>query len=180
MDTRTRTRRLTVGGICVALSVISVVLASIVPGFELTLYGVSSVFIAVMIIETGLSAGVMVYIATILLSLVLVPNKLGIIPYVFFFGIYPVIKFFAEKLRNPVGQVAVKVVCFTAIFGVAWFFFKALFFANIDLPKGMPFWALAIAAVLIFVLYDFILTLIIKIYRRKVKRDMPKEIKLSK
>jgi hypothetical protein len=171
---------MTVGGVCVALSVISVVLASIVPGFELTLYGVSSVFIAVMIVETGIPAGVMVYVATVFLSLILVPNKLGIIPYVFFFGIYAIVKYFAEKVKNPVGQVAIKVVCFAAIFGVAWFFFKALFFANIDLPKGVPFWVLAIVAVLVFVLYDYILTLIIKIYRRKVKHDIPKDFKLSK
>ena len=126
------------GGVCVALSVVSVMISSMIPGLELTFYGVSSIFTAVMIIESGLAGGALTYVASSLLCIMIVPNKIAVIPFIFFFGLYGFIKYFAERYRNPVGQIAVKVICFALIFGIAWFFFKALFFGNIVLLSGRP------------------------------------------
>ena len=46
-----------------ALSVVTLFLASFVPGFELTLYAVSSLYTAVMIMETRVKGGGLFYIA---------------------------------------------------------------------------------------------------------------------
>jgi hypothetical protein len=179
MDAKAKTRRMTMGGVCVALSVVSVMISSMIPGLELTFYGVSSIFTAVMIIESGLAGGALTYVASSLLCIMIVPNKIAVIPFIFFFGLYGFIKYFAERYRNPVGQIAVKVICFALIFGIAWFFFKALFFGNIVLPSKFPAWALAAAGLCGFILYDYIMTLIIKLYRSRIKHDRPKDIKLS-
>ncbi len=160
-----------------ALSVVCLYFASFVPGFELTLYAVSSFFVTAMVIETKPKGGVLLVVATAILGFLLIPNKLGILPYVFFFGIYPIGKYFAEKPKRAAVQIPIKIAFFLVIFVVAFLFFKELFFGNIQLPEYSP-WILLVGGVVMFLVYDYILTLFIKLYHRKIKRD-EKEIKLS-
>ena len=89
MSERSRkTNRLALGGIFLALTVVSLFIASVVPGIELTFYALSSVFIGLMILETGIGGGLLVYAAAALLGFLLIPNKAAVVPFIFFFGIY--------------------------------------------------------------------------------------------
>jgi hypothetical protein len=173
-----RTQNIAIGGICLAGSVVSVFLASVVPGAELTLYAVSSLFVAVMILETGMRGGCIMYAGTILLCLILIPNKLALIPYVFFFGLYGIIKFYAEKNRLPVVQLGIKALVFLIVFGVGFLFFKELFFGNIRIPD-FPMPVLAVAGLAFLFLYDFIFTQLIQLYRKRVRRT-EKDISVGK
>jgi hypothetical protein len=173
-----RTQNIAIGGICLAGSVVSVLLASVVPGAELTLYAVSSLFVAVMILEAGMRGGWMMYAGTILLCLILVPNKLAMIPYIFFFGLYGIVKFYAEKSRRPVVQLGIKAVVFLLVFGLGYLFFRELFFGNIQLPD-FPTAVLAVAGLAFLFLYDFIFTQLIQLYRKRVRRT-EKEISVGK
>jgi hypothetical protein len=172
------TSNIAIGGICLAGSVLSVFLASIIPGAELTLYAVSSLFVAVMIIEAGMRGGWMVYGGTILLSFILIPNKLALIPYVFFFGLYGIIKYYSEQNRHAAIQLGIKASVFLVVFGIGYLFFRELFFGNIKIPElSLPI--LAFAGLAFLFLYDFIFTQIIQIYRRRVRRT-EKEISVGK
>ncbi len=173
-----RTQNIAIGGICLAGSVLSLFLASIVPGAELTLYAVSSLFVAVMIIEAGMRGGWMMYSGTILLCLILIPNKFAVIPYIFFFGLYGIIKFYAEKNKHPAIQLAVKAAVFLAVFGGGYLFFRELFFGNIQLPD-FPLPILALVGLAFLFLYDFIFTQIVHLYRKRIKRT-DKEILVGK
>ena len=157
------------GGICVALATASLYFASFVPGVELTLYAASSIFVAVMVEEKGLGGGLMVYAGAAILAFILMPGKLGILPFVFFFGIYPLIKFYAERIKNIPAQFAVKIGCFCVVFFVAYIFFKEMFFEGITLPGKLPEVVIAAGGILMFVVYDYVLTMLIKLYRRRVK-----------
>lgn len=166
-----KTYKIALSGICLALSVISLFLAGTVPGAEMTLYAVSGFFTGIVILETGVKGGIGLYVASVILSFVVVPNKIAIIPYVFFFGIYGFIKYFAEKLQNVVLQIGAKVSAFVIVFGIAFWGFKELFFGNINLPDA-PVWLMAIGGIAMFVLYDYIYTLAIVIYRKRIKREI--------
>jgi hypothetical protein len=173
-----RTQNIAIGGICLAGSVLSVFIASIVPGAELTLYAVSSIFVAVLIIEAGLRGGWMMYGGTILLCLILIPNKLALIPYVFFFGLYGIIKYFAEQRRQPVVQLAMKAFVFLVVFGIGYLFFREIFFGNIQLPD-FPVPILVLVGLAFLFLYDFIFTQLIQLYRKRIRRT-EKEFSLGK
>ncbi|HPR23918.1 MAG TPA: hypothetical protein PLM92_01865 [Bacillota bacterium] len=177
MNSSKNTFKTAFGGICLAFTVVAVFMASIIPGLELTFYAVSSVFTAAVIIESGIKSGFMLYGASCVLCFILIPDKAALIPFVFFFGIYGVIKFLAEKARNPFVQIIIKTLFFMVIFGSGFFFFKSLFFGNISLPD-YSLWVLIPGSLLIFILYDYIYTLMIKLYRQRIKRDQ-KGIKLS-
>lgn len=165
-----RAYKLALGGICLAASVAALVAASVIPGMELTLYAVSSAFVAVMVLEGGLGFGLMGYAGTLALGFTLVPNKLALLPFAVFFGIYPLIKFIGEKPRNPVIQLAVKGMVFLAVLSAAFVGFRELLFGTLNLPD-FPWWAIFAAGLIVFYLYDYILTLILDLYRRRIRRS---------
>lgn len=167
------------GGICLALTVVFMFSASIVPGVELTLYAISSLFIAVMIIETGVKGGIGLYAAAVLLGLLIVPNKVGVLPYACLFGIYGILKYYIEKIKNPVVQVLLKVAFFAAILFIGLVALKGLLLGGIKLPE-LPVALLIAAGVLFLLLYDVIYTLLIRMYRKRFKKPQKVRFGLSK
>lgn len=177
--TNKKTFKLALGGICLALSVVFMFGASFVPGVELTLYALSSLFIAVMIIETGVKGGILLYAAAVLLGLLIVPNKLGILPYACLFGIYGILKYFIEKIKNPILQVILKIVFFASVLSAAFFGFKGLLLGSVNLPD-LPAAVLIAAGVVFLLLYDLIYTLLIRIYRKRFRKPETVSFQLSK
>lgn len=159
-------RRAALGGLLLALSLICIYGASFVPGFEITLYTLSSVFVPIMMIETKGKGGWALYGACSILALVLLPNKLAAFPYIFFFGIYGLIKFYVEKIKNPILQLSLKFVIFTVIMVVAYRFFYDLFFSVITLKEG-PAIVLLLLGEFLFFLYDILLTGAINFYYKR-------------
>ena len=171
-----RTGKIALGGICTALAVIFMFGASFVPGIELTLYLISSLFTAVMVIEAGIAGGLSVFAASSLLGLILVPNKLALIPYVICFGYYAVLKLFIEKTKSGVLQIILKVIYFAAILFVGLFFFKSVFTAGVHMPDW-PVGGLFAAGLVMMILYDYVMTFLIGWYRRRFKGS-PENLKL--
>lgn len=157
------------GGICLALTIIFMFGASIVPSVELTLYAVSSLFIAVVIMESGVKGGVALYIAAILLGVLIVPDKVSVLPYACIFGLYGIVKYYIEKIRKPAAQVILKILFFAAAMTAALIALKGLLFGSRDLPN-LPMWLLIIGGVLVLLFYDFIYTLLIQIYAKRFRK----------
>lgn len=177
--TNKKTYRLALGGICLALTILFMFGASIAPGVELTLYAISSLFVAVMILESGVKGGVTLYIAAVLLGLLIVPNKVGVLPYVGLFGLYGIVKFFIEKLKKPVGQMILKILFFAAVTTVALTALRGLLFGGSNLPD-FPVLVLIGAGVVMLLLYDLIYTLLIRIYCSRFHKNKQIHFKLSK
>lgn len=161
-----KSKLVALGGLLLALSLISLYAASFVPGFEITLYTISSIFVPIMMIESKGKGGWLLYIASSILAFFLLPNKVAAIPYIFFFGIYGLIKFYIEKIKNPIVQIILKLCVFNIIVIVAYNFFYSLFFGTITLKDTSPF-ILLIAGEVFFVVYDMILSWLINYYYRR-------------
>ena len=94
MKRGSNTFKIALGGIFLALTMVCLFAASIVPGIELTLFACSSFFTAFMILESGVGGAVLLFAAASLLGLIILPNKLAMIPFIFLFGYYGILKFF--------------------------------------------------------------------------------------
>ena len=171
-----RTGKIALGGICTALAVIFMFGASFVPGIELTLYLISSLFTAVMIIEAGAAGGLSVFAASSLLGLILVPNKLALIPYIFCFGYYAVLKLYIEKIKSGVLQITLKVIYFAAVLLIGLLVFKSVLTAGVHMPDW-PVGGLIAAGLVMMILYDYVMTFLINWYRRRFKGS-PENLKL--
>jgi hypothetical protein len=162
------TKKVTLNGILGALAVISLLLAAVLPTNRLSFYALSSFFVAITIIEYGIKAGWLLYAATALLSLIVLPDKLAIVPYVIFFGIYGIIKLYIERINKIVLEYILKVIYFNICLVAAYYFIKQVFFESIKI--NLPWWLLIIALEIVFIVYDYVYTLFIRYYREKLQK----------
>ena len=95
------------------------------------------------------------------------------------FGLYGIVKFYIEKLKNPVAQVMLKVVFFAAVTTVAFTALKSLLFGGSSLPD-FPIWVLIGAGIIMLLLYDLIYTLLIRIYCDRFRKEKKIHFELSK
>lgn len=167
---------LALGGILLAVSVVCLYLSSFVPGVEMTPLALASLCVAIMLTETK-PLWTLVFASTVaILALIIVPNKIAIIPYVFFFGPYPVIKLFAEKAKSILLRWTIKIAGFAVLFSVGYMALGTLLFGTIKLPEW-SIWLIVGAGLVFFVIYDILLTLLMDFYKKRIKRER-REIKL--
>lgn len=164
------TKKIALNGILGALAVICLLLATVLPTNRLSFYALSSFFIAVSIIESGARAGWIFYLATSLLALIIVPDKLGIIPYAIFFGLYGLVKYYIEKLDKIIIEYVLKFIYFNISAGIAVLTVSRLF--GFEMSVKLPWWLLIAALEIVFFIYDVVYTLFINYYREKLKPRM--------
>jgi hypothetical protein len=164
----TNTKKIAAGGVMAALCVVSLIIAAVLPINKLSLYTLSSFFVSVFVIEYGLKAGWIFYIATSLLSVIIVPDKLAIVPYLIFFGLYGIIKYYIEKLDSILVEYVLKYIYFNAAAGLAYLFASRVIMAEIDI--GYALWIVIIVLEVLFFIYDYVYTLFIKYYNEKIKK----------
>ncbi len=161
---KSNSRSIALCGIFLAAAMAALIAASFVPGIELSLLAVSTVVGAFAVIEAGPKYGIVFYAAASLLGLIIVPVKTVMIPYIMFFGLYPVVKYFAEKNSKPLIQLLIKSVYFAAVLIIAYFVLFQIFFGSVKLPGSVPTAVILPASVVLFFLLDAILTAVINVY----------------
>jgi hypothetical protein len=161
-----RTKMVALGGILLSMSLVTLFLASFIPGAELSLYALSSLYVAIIIIETKAKNGWIFYVASCLLAFLIIPNKLVLLPYVLFFGLYGVVKYYIEKIGKQAIEIVLKLVFFTFVWGIGTLFFRELLLGNIELPN-LPVLVLIIGALIMFLVYDYLFTLMIGFYQKR-------------
>ncbi len=162
------TRKLALGAVSAAFVVATLYLIPVVPTNTISLYALSSFFVAVMIIEVGLFYGWAFYAATSLLALLVVPDKMSVLPYIAFFGFYGLIKYYIEKIKYLPAQYLVKFACFNIALAAAYFVARQLFEQAVS--SRLPVAAIAAVLQAIFLVYDYVYTLFIRYYMQKLRR----------
>jgi hypothetical protein len=190
--TRIPTKQLTAAAIMLAVTVALQFAAAMLPLSDLTVMAVCGAVLYMAAVYIGLPAGVMLYVAAVLLGLLIVPNRFALLPYLFCFGPYAILKIPVERLcnrnnykldRQPVSdrdfpyrvdtqikrakskpslilEYLLKLILFSVLTGAAFFIFGSAFFDISTLPKGFPLPLFGVAAAVMFLVYDRILTLV--------------------
>ncbi|MHB8063962.1 MAG: hypothetical protein ACYDG2_15255 [Ruminiclostridium sp.] len=166
MNNNKRVKSITLSGILLAFTVICVFLATVLPTSVLSLYAISSLFIAVIILEFGTKAGWAFYLASSILSIVLIP-RLEVIPFVVFFGLYGLLKLYIEKLRSRVLEYILKLIYFNMCLALGLLFLKELILDGVNL--SVPIYIAAALLELVFLVYDYVYTLFIRFYATRLK-----------
>lgn len=167
-DNKLNTGKIALNGILGALALICLFLATVLPTNRLSLYALSSFFISVVIVESGIKAGWLFYVSTALLALIILPEKLGLVPYIIFFGFYGILKYYIEKLDKLILEYILKFIYFNLCIGTAWLLIRQFFIAEITVR--LPWFVVIIVLEIIFLIYDFVYTLFVAYYRDKLKK----------
>ncbi len=162
-----KSKKIALGGIITLFSVVSLYLASVVPTNRLFFLALSSFFISAIVIENGSKQALLVYISSSLLSLIIIPNKLIVLPYIFFFGYYAVLKSLIEKANKLPTEWLLKLLSYNIAMYAVYLLTSKMFFDSITVK--LPIWVVFIAMQIIFILYDYSFSLAIQYYNTRLK-----------
>ena len=147
-------------GLLVALTLVILYATSIIPISTLSILTVASCLIPISIIRTSIKNTILVYIASSILSFFLVQINIALY-YTFFFGIYGIVKYFIEKAKNIPLELLLKLIAFNVLLGIVYLITKS--FLGI-LSPNLPLWILWLVAQIVFLVYDYALTLAISFF----------------
>ncbi|GKX66909.1 hypothetical protein [Inconstantimicrobium mannanitabidum] len=155
------------GGLFTALSIVLLYLACILPTNKIALLVLASAMIPLMVVTCNVKYAFLVYVATSALSFIL-PNKGIMILYICIFGLFGIIKYFAEKTHNRIFEYLIKYAYFNLTLFVSYVLFNFLLLPidNYKISIGL----LLVLAEILFGLYDYLLTIFISYFINKLKR----------
>jgi len=156
-------------GVLLGLNQLFIILSSVIETNTLLIFAVAALIVGIVIVEFGGKNGVLFYVASCILGFLLTFNKVEIITYILFFGIYSIIKYMIEKkVQNKVVEVAVKFIYFNISLLIMYFVVKI--FITIQL-----YWWMILGVQILFFIYDYAFTIFINYYitniRPKINRN---------
>ena len=92
--------------------------------------------------------------------------------YAVFFGLYALVKFYIEQIGKTPLEILLKLLFFGSAVFVLLYFFKELFLGAVGIPVEYPLWLLLAASAVIFLLYDYVFTMVIQFYRHRIQRKV--------
>lgn len=160
------TRKTALTGILSAFIVLILFLESITPTGKLGFYVLAGFILAVIVLETGVKWGWVAFVVTSLAGLIVVPEKLNVLPYILFFGIYTILKFHIESLRRPWIEILLKFAAFNLFLWPAWSIART--FLPQSLTQGVKIIIAGIILQMAFAIYDILFTAWIRYYFEKI------------
>lgn len=154
-------------GVLLALNQIFIIASSIIETNTILFFFAAALIIGIVIIEFGLRSGVAFYLASCILGYILTFNKVEIITYIGFFGLYSILKyliekFFVNKKASVIFEIITKVIIFDILIVIIYLITRL--FININLA-----WWLVLIGQVAFVLYDYAFTVFINSYINRIK-----------
>lgn len=161
-----KSKNMAESGILVALTLIVLFSTSILSISTLSLMTVASCLIPIAIIRTSVKNALLVYISSSILSFMLVPTNIAIY-YTLFFGIYGILKHFIENFRNILLEILLKLISFNILLGITYLITKTFLGFVYPSVSLLLLWT---AAQIVFLIYDYALTLAISFFLNRFNK----------
>lgn len=156
-------RKIAYGGILLALNIILLLLVNIIPINTLFLMGLASLPISIIIMEYGPKLGTIFYMASVILSFIVMTNKSQWILYIFTFGIYGLIKYVIEKDRSFFTEYIMKIISANILIFITYFILKNFIYIPVNLFTIIIFQ-------MAFLIYDYVYSRFIDYYNIRLRK----------
>lgn len=169
-QSRLLTRQLSLGGLLTAFILILLAVKVYLPTGDLALLCLTSLCLAVGVIELDLRSALIIFAAAALLSLAW-PGIAAAYPFVVFFGPYPLIRALIDRMFGRITAALLKLVTGNILVALAVVFF-AWAELQIVADRYTFFWLLApILLQAALLAYDYILGILIQFYVVRIRRN---------
>lgn len=162
-----KTRKIALGAIVSALSIVMMLLTSVLPVGTYALPCFAGILLIVVVVECGPFRALAVYFCVSVLSFLLVSDKEAALYYTLVLGIYPVLKSFFEGIRRRWLSFTVKLVYFNISALCAYYISIFLLAVPVEsfslFGVNLPFVFLILGNV-VFIAYDMCLSRLVRIY----------------
>ena len=170
------------GGIIASLSLLILLFSLLFPVMSLTLPAIAGLLLCVVVMEIGARFGLCVYFVVSVLTFLLPVHRESAILYVLFFGIYPILKYLFERMDRLMCW-SLKLIVFNLSAAISYLLFSSAFGFNVILEAsqfsnqiGFSSDVILLGTVLLFfanlcfLLYDYAVSIFIKLYRLRFQK----------
>ena len=161
--------RVAFGGMLAAVSLVLMLLTRAVPFSEMALPGVAGVRLIFAVMEMGAGWARVIYAAVSLLSLLVAFENGAALYYILFFGLYPIVKNYVERIPLRPAQLAAKLVICN-VCAAAVYFATVKLFGVPGLVGRYGAVPVLIAVNAVFFLYDYALSRLVVLYVYKIRK----------
>lgn len=148
--------RVALGGIVSSFCLLSMFLTGVIPAFSLVLPMVSGLLLLIMILEVNIRWAALTYAAVGLLSLFVTYDKEAALIFIMFFGLYPLLQTFLNRIKPLILRIAVKLLVFNVIIA-AYFQLNVMLFGLEEMMAGLEDMGGISAGTLLLILNPFFL-----------------------
>lgn len=163
---RKRSKTIALSAILCSLGVLFLYFGAVLEIFDLTMGALASIIIIFSVIEMGGKSPYLIYAVTSLLSVLLLPNKFPALLYIFFAGIYPILKEKFERLHYVLSWILKLSVFNTSLLILVFFTKYLLHIPDTEMDYTWIVFGLGNAT---FILYDVAVSKIITFYLIKIR-----------
>lgn len=150
-------------GVLLGLNQLFIILSSVIETNTIILFAAAALIVGVVIVEFGGKSGIVFYIASCILGFFLTFNKIEIITYILFFGLYSIVKHILETKINK------KMILYVVKFSYFNIALIAMYFAvKLFIPFKLVWWMI-LAAQALFLIYDYAFAIFITSYANNIK-----------
>jgi hypothetical protein len=157
-----------------SMSLVFLYLASVLPTMRIVAYFLSSVFVMGLVLEEEIGLSFLMFAVVSLLSMLLMPNILRVVPYVLFFGHYGIGKYYIQtRVKDKVVRYILKLLYYNVALVLMYLLAREVIEQDL-LDIGIAFWLVIIIAEAAFVLYDYLFTKVTAYYFNNIRRLLMK------
>lgn len=165
-------------GVATALSVVMLFLGSIFWVLGYTMPLVASLVMIILLDSISQKSALLTFISTSIISFILFNDKECVLLYILFFGYYPLIRDKINDIKPKFLSYLLKFITFNAAMVLTQVLCVYVFGIPFDDMLGK--WGIVVFVLclnLVFVVFDKLYTLLLKLYRIKLKKKVEKYIK---
>lgn len=165
-------------GVATALSVVMLFLGSIFWVLGYTMPLVASLVMIILLDSISQKSALLTFVSTSIISFILLNDKECVLLYVLFFGYYPLIRDKINDIKPKFLSYLLKFITFNAAMVLTQVLCVYVFGIPFDDMLGK--WGIVVFVLclnLVFVVFDKLYTLLLKLYRIKLKKKVEKYIK---
>lgn len=165
-------------GVATALSVVMLFLGTIFWVLGYTMPLVASLVMIILLDSISQKSALLTFVSTSIISFILLNDKECVLLYVLFFGYYPLIRDKINEIKPKFLSYLLKFVSFNAAMVLAQILCVYVFGIPFDDMLGK--WGIVVFVLclnLVFVVFDKLYTLLLRLYRIKLKKKVEKYIK---
>lgn len=165
-------------GVATALSVVMLFLGSIFWVLGYTMPLVASLVMIILLDSISQKSALLTFISTSIISFILLNDKECVLLYILFFGYYPLIRDKINDIKPKFLSYLLKFITFNAAMVLTQVLCVYVFGIPFDDMLGK--WGIVVFVLclnLVFVVFDKLYTLLLKLYRIKLKKKVEKHIK---
>ncbi|MGI6744843.1 MAG: hypothetical protein BWY46_00553 [Firmicutes bacterium ADurb.Bin300] len=169
-----KTGKTAFGGVITSISVAAMFLTTIFPFFSYVLPICAGILMIVANEELGMSWSFGIYSAVSVISLLILADKEAAIMYIVIFGYYPIIKGKIEHLGKVFALILKLIICNTAFVISYYIIIKIFGFSGEEFDEFGKYTIpmLIILSNILFLLTDFILSVLSELYKKRIKKHI--------